>query len=122
MYAGEKASERVQKLRAEYWEAIRKIKREDLIFIDEAGVNLAMIRLYARSKKGKRARGERPHKRGKRISIIGAVSHKEIVASANISGGVNGITFEAFINSKLIPKLWYGACVVMENCSIHKGK
>lgn len=122
MYAGEKESERVQKLRKEYWETLRNIKLEDLIFIDEAGVNLAMIRLYARSNKGERARGERPHKRGKRISMIGAVSHKEIIASANICGGVDGITFEAFINSKLVPKLWPGACVIMDNCSIHKGK
>ena len=34
MYAGEKGSERVQNLRVEYWEAIRNIKLEDLIFID----------------------------------------------------------------------------------------
>jgi len=30
--------------------------------------------------------------------------------------------FEAFISQKLVPKLWEGAYVVMDNCSIHKGK
>lgn len=33
-----------------------------------------------------------------------------------------GLTFEAFISQKLVPKLWKGACVVMDNCSIHKGE
>jgi hypothetical protein len=32
------------------------------------------------------------------------------------------MTFEAFISQKLVPKLWSGAYVVMDNCSIHKGK
>jgi hypothetical protein len=33
---------------------------KDLIFIDESGVNLAMVRLYARSLKGERAKGPKP--------------------------------------------------------------
>jgi hypothetical protein len=37
-------------------------------------------------------------------------------------GAVDGLTFEAFIARKLVPKLWEGACVVMDNCSIHLGK
>jgi hypothetical protein len=43
--AAEKTSERVQKARVEFWEKIRDIRAEDLIFIDESGVNLAMVRL-----------------------------------------------------------------------------
>ena len=37
-------------------------------------------------------------------------------------GGTDALTFEAFISQKLVPKLWKGACVIMDNCSIHKGK
>jgi transposase len=44
-----------------------------------------------------------------------------LVASYNVLGGVNGVTYEAFIIQKLIPNLWPGACVVMDNCPIHKG-
>ena len=43
---------------------------KDLIFIDESGVNLAMVRMYARALKGERARGERPQQRGRNISLI----------------------------------------------------
>jgi hypothetical protein len=35
----------VQQKRVEFWEKIREIRVEDLIFIDESGVNLAMLRL-----------------------------------------------------------------------------
>lgn len=95
---------------------------EDLIFLDESGVNLAMVRLYGRALKGQRARGEKPQKRGRNISLLSALSFKEVVASSNIYGAVDGVTFEAFILTKLVPKLWKGACVVMDNAKIHLGE
>ena len=61
-------------------------KPNQVFLIDEAGVNLALVRLYARALKGKRARGVRPQKRGKNISMIGAIALKGVIASANISG------------------------------------
>jgi transposase len=81
-----------------------------------------MVRLYARSLKGERAKGPKPTKRGKNVSIIGAMSVTEILTSVNLIGGSDAITFEAFIIRKLVPKLWKGACVVMDNCPIHLGE
>ena len=44
------------------------------------------------------------------------------MASRNIYGAVNGITFEAFILRELVLKLWKGACVVMDNAKIYCGE
>jgi transposase len=101
---------------------IQKIRVEDLIFIDESGVNLALLRLYARALKRKRARGKKPQKRGKNISIISALSLQEVVASSNIYGPVDRVTFEAFIVKQLVPKIWKNACVVMDNARIYLGE
>ncbi len=95
---------------------------ENLIFMDEASVNLAMVRLYARALKGQRARGERPQKRGVNISLLSALSLRGVVASINIYGPVDGLTFEAFTVRKVVPKLWKGACVVIDNAKIHFGE
>ena len=105
-----------------FWEKIRDIPVKDLVFLDEAGVNFALIRLYARAPKGKRARGSRPHRRGKNGSMISAISLEGIVTSLNLSGSIDGLTFEAFVIRKLIPKLGKGAVVVWDNYSIHKGQ
>jgi transposase len=35
-------------------------------------------------------------------------------------GAIDGLTFEAFIAQKLVPKLWPGAVLIRDNCSIHK--
>lgn len=95
---------------------------EDLIFIDESGVNLALVRLYGRALKGERARGKKPQKRGENMSMITALSKEQVVASRNIYGSVNRVTFEAFIAKDLVPKLWENACVVMDNAKFHQGE
>ncbi len=106
----------------EFWLKIRDVPVKDLIFLDEAGVNLALVRLYARALQGQRARGTRPQKRGKNVSMIGAIALKGIVASINLLGSTDGLTFEAFVIRKLVPNLWQGATVVWDNSSIHKGE
>lgn len=122
LYAAEKGSERVQKERLDFWETLRDIPVEDLIFIDESGVNLALVRLYGRALKGERARGKKPQKRGENVSILTALSLEEVVTSRNIYGAVNSVTFEAFIAKDLVPELWKNACVVMDNAKFHQGE
>ncbi len=72
--------------------------------------------------RGQRARGSRPQKRGKNVSMIGAIALKGIVASINLLGATDGLTFEAFVIQKLVPHLWQGACVIWDNSTIHKGE
>lgn len=83
---------------------------------------MARVRLYARSLKGSRAQGPKPNKRGRNVSIIGAISVNEVLTSVNLTGTTDGITFEAFIIRKLVPKLGKAGCVVMDNCTIHTGE
>lgn len=121
LHPSEKASERVQGLRGEYWDEVRDVRVEDLVFIDESGVNLGLIRLFAWAIRGQRAYGAQP-KRGKNVSIVAGLSVAGVVASAVILGAFDGLSFEAFVAARLVPNLWPGACVVMDNCSIHKGE
>jgi transposase len=107
-------------LRFEYWQLIQSVLLKDLVFLDESGIHLGMTRSHARSPKGERVRGDVPP-RGKNVSLIGAVGINGLLSQIALLGSVNGLTFEAFIATRLVPKLWPGACVVMDNCSIHKG-
>ena len=53
-----------------------------------------MVRLYARSLKGERDQGLKPTKRGKNVSILGAILVKEILTSVNLIGGTDAITLK----------------------------
>ncbi|WP_234017383.1 IS630 family transposase [Nostoc sp. 'Lobaria pulmonaria (5183) cyanobiont'] len=118
--ASERQTERVQNLRREYRHQMTILRVEDLVFVDEAGVNLGMTRLFGRALSGQRAYGTRPQQRGKNVSLIGAMALRGVVASTAIVGATDGLTFEAFICQRLIPNLCPGACVVMDNASIHQ--
>ena len=85
-------------------------------------MNLALVRQKARSEKGQRAYSPKPNQRGRNVSLIGALGFKGMVANHQLLGSTDGLTFEAFISQQLVPKLWKGACVVMDNCSIHLGE
>jgi transposase len=54
--------------------------------------------------------------------MIGAIALSGVIASINLLGSMDGLTFEAFVIRKLIPNLWQGAVVVWDNYRIHKGK
>ncbi len=103
MHAAEQDTDRVRKLRQEYLENIRKIDLHNLVFIDESGVNIAMTRLYARSEKGKRAHGSRPDKRGKNVTIIGAIALKGIIGAMSFKGGNDKNAFGTYVNQVLVP-------------------
>src|SRR4028119_583399 len=120
LHASEADTLRVQKLRAQYWTILGEVKLNDLVFIDETGVNLAMTRGYARAKKGKRAYSKCPYNRGKNITMIGAIAISGLLASLTFEGWTNKEAFLTYVKEVLVPRLWSGACVVMDNLPAHK--
>ncbi len=120
LHASEAESERVQNLRREYWTTIGEVKLSDLVFIDETGVKGAMTRRYARAKRGKRAYNSSPFDRGRNVTLIGAMTCSEVLASFHFSGWTNQETFLVYVRELLAPQLGAGACVVMDNLPAHK--
>lgn len=101
---------------------MHSIPEQDLIFLDESGVDLALVRLYGRALRGQRCYGAKPQKRGKRVSLLGALSLDKVLVCHPVLGNVDGITLEAFVVTKLLPHLQPGMKVVMDNASIHQGE
>ncbi len=91
----------MQQQRNEFWQLMQGVLAKDLIFIDESGVNVALTRLFARSPKGQRAYGTRPQKRGKNVSMIGAISLSGVVTQISLIGATDRLTFEAFISGSV---------------------
>src|SRR4028119_850803 len=59
-------------------------------------------------------------KPGKRVTVIGAISIKRVVALMTIDNSMDGKAFEVFIEQCLVSQLWSGAVVVMDNLPAHK--
>lgn len=113
-------TERVQKLRIEYWEKVKQIDPDDLVFIDEMAVLLGLTRTHARSDRSSRAYDFKPYYRGAKISVIGGISLKKVLAVMTLNGSMDGDAYKVFVEHFLLPQLWVGAVVVMDNLPAHK--
>lgn len=120
MRSSQAATERVQKLRAEYWDSVKDIDPDNLVFLDETGVLLGLARTHARSQKGTRVYELKPFYRGAKVTVIGAISIKKVVALMTMNNSMDSIAFDVFIEKFLGPQLWSGAVVVMDNLPAHK--
>lgn len=90
------------------------------MFLDETGVLLGLTRSHARSQQGTRAYALNPFYRGAKVTVIGAISIKRVVALMTMDNSMDSQAFEVFVEKFLVPELWPGAVVVMDNLSAHK--
>ena len=60
-----------------------------------------------------------PFYRGAKITVIGAISIDKVVAVMVMDNSMDGKAFEVFIREFLVPQLWPGAVVIMDNLSAH---
>ncbi|MBD2545081.1 MULTISPECIES: transposase [Planktothricoides] len=91
-----------------------------MIFIDETAFWVGMSREIARSEKGKKAFCLRYFYKGRKMTLIGAISIEGVVAKKAIEGSMKGEDFQEFVEPDLVPKLNPGDVVVMDNLNIHK--
>lgn len=116
--ASERDREDVKAKEAAFLDEISKIPVDNLIFLDEAGINLGMSRLHARAPAGERAYAKK-HSKGSNISLVGAVRSTGICGLYPYDGPVDGFRFLDFLNNQLLPNLRPGDVVVMDNLRVH---
>ncbi|HEX5731534.1 MAG TPA: transposase [Blastocatellia bacterium] len=89
-------------------------------FIDEAGINLAMTRLYGPAPKGKRIAERVPHNYGAQRPLISSLSLGGVEATMSISGAVDTEVFDAYIEQVLRPTIKAGDVLVLDNLTVHR--
>ncbi|ABG52209.1 conserved hypothetical protein [Trichodesmium erythraeum IMS101] len=105
LYASEQDTPRVQELRHDYRRWLDKIDVRNLVFVDEARINLSMSRLFARAVDGERAVGSIPGSKGGNVSLIGALNLDGLIASMTVPGSTNTEVFITLLNPGLTTDL-----------------
>jgi hypothetical protein len=91
----------------------------NLVFVDEAGLNLSMSRIFGRAVDGERAIGNIPGTKGGNVSLIAALNLDGLIAAMTVPGSTNTEVFLTYVTQVLVPQLWKGAIVVMDNLKVH---
>jgi putative transposase len=83
------------------------------------GVLLGLTRTHARSKCGSRVYDLKSFYRREKITVVRAISLKKVVGMMTLNGSMDGKAFSVFVEHFLVPNLWEGAVVVMDNLPVH---
>ena len=60
--------------------------------------------------------------RGQNVTLIGAMALRGLVGEITFPGATDTLAFKAYVTQVLVPNLWRGACVIMDNLPAHKVK
>ena len=89
-------------------------------FLDETGLRLDYTRRYARAPGGQRAGGAVPLRRGKSLTLIGALGVRGLKAVQLLEGALTQYHFAHYIRHILAPQLRCGDVLVLDNLPVHK--
>jgi len=117
--AEEQGRDDVKQARQAFQEEQQTLRGDDLIVVDEMGCVTGMSRAYGYAPCGRRAVSYEPAGKGRRLSIIGALSLDGFLGGVEIEGTVNGEVCEAFVEQILVPHLRPGTVVIWDNVSFH---
>ena len=113
--------ERNEEKRGIYLDKIKNLNFEDLVYLDESGIDDNEVYEYAWGKKGERIYGLRHSHRKKRLSIISSLNCRKLKAPFVFEGSCTKKLFEMYVEQILLPTLRPGQTVIMDNASFHKG-
>lgn len=99
------------------------ITRADLhrfYFLDETGLRLDYTRRYGRAPGGRRVVGAVPLRRGRNLTLIGALGVRGLQAVQVLDGALNQRSFAFYVGRILAPQLRRGDVLVLDNLPVHK--
>lgn len=125
VHASEQKREDVAQARKEWKEKQEnhvELPIDKLVFLDESGVNIDMVRRYGRAKNKNRVNDYAPVNTPKKTTLVSSVRLDGTQAYEFFQGSLNGKNFLSYVKNTLIPTLKKGDIVVMDNLSCHKVK
>ena len=111
-----------QEKRKRFQEAIKFIKIENLVPLDESSINLAYTRLYGRAKTNERVKEGVVDARFERQSILSTIRLDGRMCPLTFEGTLNKETFVEYIKSCLKPTLSPEDVLLLDNSSVHTSK
>lgn len=108
--------------RDKYLEAIKEISPEDLVYIDESGIDITEVKDRGWGKKSEKLIGKKSGKYYQRTNIIAGYVDKKSIAPMVFNGSCNTKLFETWVEQFLIKELKAGQVVVMDNAAFHRSQ
>jgi transposase len=114
--------EACEEKRAQYREEIKNISIENVVYIDETGIEISAVKDKGWGPRGKPLFAKKSGKYYERTNIIAGYVNNQSIAPMVFSGSCHTKLFEAWIEQFLIKELKPGQVVVMDNAAFHRSQ
>lgn len=112
--------ERDEKKRKRFLTEIESLNPEDLVYVDESGIDHHHFRKYAKSPRNTRVYGETSGNYLTRTTLIAGYVKGGFIAPFRFKGYTNSEVFNVWVEQCLVPELKPGMVVIMDNARFHK--
>lgn len=120
VHASEQERADVQIKRKLWPQTLARIKPENLVFLDESGINTDMTCRYGRSKGKARVVDRVPLNTPRSTTLLSSIRLDGSTVPLAFEGALKKDRFLQYLRDHLIPRLRKGDYVVMDNLSSHK--
>ncbi len=120
--AEEQERPKTARFRARWKANQHRIDRRRLVFVDETWIKTNMTRLRGWSKRGTTLKAHVPHGNWQTLTFMAGLRLDRIDAPWVLDGHINRASFEAWVETQLIPLLKRSEIVVLDNLSSHKSQ
>jgi transposase len=122
LHAAEQDRPDVQHKRATFRGRAAAIDPSRFVFLDETGVNTSMDRRHGRAPRGQRLVDKVPLAHWQMTPLVAGVRGDAVVAPFALTGAMDGLTFESYVEQILVPSLRPGDIVVLDRLQAHRGR
>ena len=99
---------------------ISRYTKEDLVYVDESGIDQFVYYPWGYGLRGQKVHGEISGKRYDRESFVAGKVNSRVIAPMCFKGTCNTEVFNAWIEQVLLSELKPGQVVIMDNAAFHK--
>jgi transposase len=100
--------------------AIAETPPDEIVYVDETGIDTYLNREYGWSERGEPIMGFVSGRKFKRVGIVAAQKGKTILSPLQYDGTMDSTLFEIWFTSQLLPSLPINTVIVMDNASFHR--
>lgn len=113
--------ERNEQDRQKFIHDLTQLDADQVVWVDECGINHDLTRLYGRSPRGQRIDGELSGQRiVPRVSMIAAYRAGRLLAPFRIDSYTDSDVFNLWLETYLVPELNAGQVIILDNATFHK--
>lgn len=111
-----------ERKRLEYLARIKDVAVDNLVYIDESGIDMNICKDRGWGKKGQLLCAQKSGKYYERTNIIAGLINNKAIAPVVFNGSCNREFFERWVEQFLIKDLQVGQIVIMDNAAFHKSE